>query len=75
MKEVDIFKDVLQSRISNQVIYNNYLIYIRNPEIRQVYSQFRDDETRAIVMLQQKIQKLETPSGIFSKIFSNRSDY
>lgn len=75
MKEVDILKDILQSRISNQVYYNENLINIRNPEVRQVYTQLRDDEMRAIVKLQQKIQRLEAPPGIISKIFPTKPSY
>ena len=75
MKESDILKDILQSRISNQVSYNNNLIYIRNPEVRQVYTSMRDDEMRSIIKLQQKIKKLELPKGIISRVFTARPGY
>ena len=59
MKDVDVMKDILQSRISNQLVYNNTIIDLRNPEIRQLYTQMRDDEMRCIAKLQQKIERLE----------------
>lgn len=75
MKEADILKDILQYRISNQKSYNENLIEIRNPEIRQVFTQMRDDEMRAIVKLQQKIERLEASTGIIAKIFPTRQQY
>ena len=75
MEEADILKDILQYRISNQVYYNENLIAIRNPEIRQVFTEMRDDEMRDIVKLQQKIHRLEASPGIISKIFPTRRRY
>lgn len=75
MEEVDILKDILQSRISNQVYYNENLIALRNPEIRQVFTEMRDDEMRDIVRLQQKIHRLEASPGIIAKIFPTRRRY
>jgi len=73
LEVVDILKDILQSRISNQIFYNSNLITIRNPEVRQILTQLRDDEMRAIVKLQQKIDRLQDSSGIISKIFPAKS--
>lgn len=75
MKEVDIFKDILQNRASNQLFYNENLINIRNPEVRQLYSQLRDDEMRAVIKLQQKIERLEAKPYIISKIFPTKPRY
>lgn len=75
MKEVDILKDILEYRISNQVFYNEALINVKNPEARQIFTQVRDDEMRAIVKLQQKIERFESKSGIIAKIFPTKSNY
>lgn len=75
MKEIDILRDLLQNRISNQIYYNENLINVRNPEIRQLFTQLRDDEMRAVVKLQQKIQKMEGPLGIVQKIFPRKPVY
>jgi len=75
MKEVDVLKDILQYRVSNQLFYNEKLINIKNPEVRQLFSEMRDDEMRAIVKLQQKIQRLEAKPYIISKIFPTKSRY
>lgn len=75
MKEVDVLKDILQYKISNQLFYNENLIHIRNPEVRQLFSEMRDDEMRAIVKLQQKIQRIQNKPHIVSKIFPSRNRY
>lgn len=75
MREVDILKDVLQYRASNQLFYNENLINIRNPEVRQLYSQLREDEMRAVVKLQEKIERLEAKPYIVSKLFPTKPRY
>ncbi|PRX33586.1 hypothetical protein BX659_103113 [Orenia metallireducens] len=75
MKEADMLKDILQYRINNQIFYNRNIIDIRNPEVRAVLTQLRDDEMRSIVKLQQKIEKLEAPSGIISKVFPSQPNF
>ncbi len=72
MKEADILKDILEYRIASQCIYNDAIIEIRNPEVRQLFMQMRDDEMRAIEKLQQIIQRHETPPGIIARVFPDR---
>lgn len=75
MKDVDILKDILENRVSNQMLYNHNILIIRNPELRQMYTQLREDETSAVIKLQQKIARLEAPTGIISKIFPTKPTY
>lgn len=75
MNEADILKDILQYRILNQTFYNENLINMRNPEVRQIFTQMRDDEMRAVVKLQQKIERLEASPGIISRIFPTKPNY
>lgn len=75
MKEIDIMKDLLQYRISNQVFYNGKLIEVKNPEVRHVFTQLRDDEMRAVVELQQKVERLEASPGIIAKVFPSKLSY
>jgi len=75
MKDIDIYKDLLYFRISNEVYYNRNVIDVRNPEVRQLFTQFRDDEMRALVKLQQKIEKMETSTGIIAKIFPTSAKF
>lgn len=72
MKEIDVLKDLLEFKISNQKKYNNDLITIRNPELRDLLTTLRDDELRDIVRLQQKVERLKSNKTIISKILPTR---
>ena len=75
MNDLDILKDLLQQRVTNQINYNENLINIHNPEVRQIFTQLRDDEMRTIVNIQQKIERLEASPGIIAKIFPTKPSY
>lgn len=75
MEDVDILKDILQYRIINQVSYNENLVNVRNPEVRYVFTQLRDDEMRDIIRIQQKIERNKGASGLIAKIIPNRPKY
>ncbi|MBC7765166.1 MAG: hypothetical protein H7Y41_01685 [Hyphomonadaceae bacterium] len=75
MNKSDTLKDILQSKMSNQLFYNENLITIRNPEVRQVFTQMRDDETRSIVKLQKNVQKLDAAPNLITKIFPSKARY
>ena len=75
MREIDIYKDLLYFKISSQVYYNQNIIDVRNPEIRQLFTQLRDDEMRAVVKLQQKIEKQEASTGIIAKVFPSKARF
>ena len=75
MNEADVYRDILQCRVAGQKKYNDDLIAIRNPEVRQLFTQLRDDEMRAVVKLQQRIEKLESTPGIVARIFPTKSKF
>lgn len=75
MKDIYIYKDLLYFMVSNEVYYNNNIIDVRNPEVRQLFTQLRDDEMRAIVKLQQKIEKMEAPAGIIARVFPTKAKF
>lgn len=75
MEDLDILKDILQYRIINQVTYNENLINVRNPEVRSVFTQLRDDEMRDIVRIQQKIERNKGSVGIIAKIIPKKSKF
>jgi rubrerythrin len=75
MKDIDIIKDILYYRISNQVFYNENIIDIRNPEARQLFTQMRDDEMRSVSKLQQKIERWESAPFVVSKMFPTLRHY
>lgn len=75
MKEADMLKDLLQYISSMQYLYNDNVINIVNPEIRQLFTQMRDDETRAVVKLQQRIERAESKSRIIARILPSKTRY
>ncbi|PAB59923.1 hypothetical protein [Anaeromicrobium sediminis] len=72
MKNEDILKDLLGTKTENQRMYNEFMIKSRNPELRKLFLDLRDDEMRYISELQQKIEKLEAKPNILSHVFSTR---
>lgn len=75
MEDIDMLKDILQYRIINQVSYNENLVNVRNPEVRHVFTQLRDDEMRDITRIQQKIERNKSNTGIIARIIPNRQKY
>lgn len=58
MQTIDLLQDALQSEIKNQELYNKYAVDIQNPEVRQMFVQFRDAKMQQITTLQNEIKKL-----------------
>ncbi len=75
MEDLDVLKDILQYRVINQIAYNENLINVRNPEVRSVFTQLRDDEMRDIVKIQQKIERNKGSVGIIAKIIPKKPKY
>ncbi|HAN10315.1 MAG TPA: hypothetical protein DCP90_06860 [Clostridiales bacterium] len=72
MRDDDILNDILKDRITNQCYYNECILNNRNPEVRNFFTEARDDETRAIIRLQQKVERIQNNSGTIVKIFSTK---
>jgi rubrerythrin len=72
VEDMDILKDLLEYRIRNQTTYNEHMINVRNPEVRQIFTQLRDDEMRDIVRIQQKIERNKGSTGIIAKIIPKK---
>jgi hypothetical protein len=72
MKDRDILEDILEHKINNQIHYNENILINKNPEARHVFTQARDDETRDIVRLQQKLERIRSNTSIIGKIFFSK---
>ena len=75
MKEADMMKDILQFKMFSQANYNENLLDITNPEVRQLFTQLRDDETRAVVKLQQKISRMESKARVIARILPAKNRF
>ncbi|HEY8421347.1 MAG TPA: hypothetical protein VIL05_06375 [Thermoclostridium sp.] len=73
MTELDILSDFLEYKIMLQKWYNHALLNVVNPEAKAMFTRLRDDETRDVLNLQQKLLRKGSPSKIIHKIFSARS--
>ncbi|ETT84620.1 hypothetical protein B4087_5292 [Bacillus cereus] len=58
MNDINRLNDLLQTEMKNQEQYNRYMIYIQNPELRQMFTQLRDIKMQQLTQLQQEIGKL-----------------
>ena len=63
MNKHDKLHDILETEISMQMLYNQYMMKITNPEIRQLFSQFRDEHMQHITQIQQQVQQLMNSSS------------
>lgn len=73
MNEIDIINDILEYRMMLQEWYNHILINVVNPEAKALFTRLRDDETRAILNMQQKLLRKQTPNKTVHKIFPIRA--
>lgn len=63
MNKHDKLQDILATEMSIQMLYNKYMMKITNPEIRQLFSQFRDEHMQHITQIQQQVQQLMNTSS------------
>lgn len=69
MTELDILTELLEYKMMLQKWYNNALINVINPEAKALFTRLRDDETRDILNIQQKLLRKGSPVKIIHKIF------
>lgn len=58
MNTLDQLQEVLSGEIGLQAMYNHHAVNIMTPDVRQLFTQMRDDKTQNITQLQQQIQQL-----------------
>ena len=73
MNEIDILKDIKEDRMVLQKWYNHIILNVLNPEAKALFTRLRDDETRAVLNIQQKLLRMESPNRIIHKIFPSRA--
>lgn len=58
MNTMDFLHDSLQDEKMLQTMYNKYMMEISNPEVRQLFTQLRDEKMKNITQLQQEIKTM-----------------
>jgi len=59
MNKLDKLHDIVETEIADQMLYNKYMLQITNPEVRQLFTQLRDEHMQHVTQLQQQIQQLK----------------
>ena len=58
MNTIDFLHDSLQDEMMLQAMYNKYMMEVSNPEVRQLFTQLRDEKMKNITQLQQEIKTM-----------------
>ena len=58
MNTIDSLHDSLEDEMMLQSMYNKYMMDISNPEVRQLFTQLRDEKMQAVTQLQQEIKNM-----------------
>ncbi|NJD03616.1 MAG: DUF2383 domain-containing protein [Ruminiclostridium sp.] len=58
MNDINRLNDMLYTEMTNQSMYNSYMMKIQNPELRQMLMQMRDGKMQQITQLQKEIKKM-----------------
>jgi len=61
---LDMLQDLLKNLVNIQAFYNESVVTITNPYVRQLFTQMRDDVMRFISILQIEIESLESKPSI-----------
>ncbi len=73
MNEIDMLRELQEYRTMLQKWYNDVLLNVVNPEAKALFTRLRDDETRAVMNIQQALLRMEAPNKIMHKIFPTRA--
>jgi len=58
MNTIDFLHDTLEDEMMMQSMYNKYMMEINNPEVRQLFTQLRDEKMKNVSQLQQEIKTM-----------------
>lgn len=59
MNKLDKLHDILEAKMTHQLLYNKYMLQITNAETRQFFIQLRDEHMQHVTQIQQQIQQLK----------------
>ncbi|MBM7647812.1 rubrerythrin [Bacillus ectoiniformans] len=59
MNKLDKLHDIVETEMAYQMLYNKYMLQITNPEVRQLFTQLRDEHMQHVTQLQQQVQQLK----------------
>lgn len=59
MNKLEKLNDIIETEMAEQMLYNKYMLKITNPEVRQLFTQHRDEHMQHITHLQQQVQQIK----------------
>ena len=59
MNKLEKLNDIIETEMTDQMLYNKYMLKITNPEVRQLFTQLRDEHMQHITQLQQQVQQMK----------------
>lgn len=59
MNKLEKLNDIIETEMTDQMLYNKYMLKITNPEVRQLFTQHRDEHMQHITQLQQQVQQMK----------------
>lgn len=59
MNKLDKLSDIVETEMADQMLYNQYMLQITNPEVRQLFTQLRDEHMQHITQLQKQFLQLK----------------
>ncbi|AIS51437.1 hypothetical protein TKV_c02320 [Thermoanaerobacter kivui] len=71
---LDMLQDLLKNLVNIQAFYNESVVNITNPYVRQLFNQMRDDVMRFISLLQINIESMESKPSIPNNTVLNRPE-
>lgn len=74
MNTKDLLYDAMQDKFSSQRFYNDTMLGIINPSVRELFKKFRDEEERHGVVLQREILAIEAKPFPVNKIIGSRKE-
>jgi rubrerythrin len=74
MNAKDLLFDIMQDKFSSQRFYNDAMLEIINPSVRDLFKRFRDEEEKHGIILQQEILAIESKPFPVNKIMVARQE-
>ncbi|KJS14823.1 MAG: hypothetical protein VR69_16250 [Peptococcaceae bacterium BRH_c4b] len=70
----DLLYDIMQDKLSSQRFYNDSMLGMANPSVRELFKKLRDEEESHGIVLQREILAIESKPFPINKIMVARQE-
>ncbi len=74
MNTKDLLYDIMQDKFSGQRFYNDAMLGVINPSVRELFKRLRDEEEKHGIILQREILAIESKPFPVNKIIGRRTE-